>query len=303
MVVYRVDAARCLVRRPRRRSVEYAGFPAAGAGVAGADTSLKIAFFALLTRSDDLSTPIGAFARDEAGNEASVGFVDNVFPKPFRKSRIELDDRFLQRVVPDILTHSPELGLDPRGADVLPAFLKINGELRRAERRADRGAHAKRLDRRGSGTGPSSSWATRRSKRASRTTAPTSISGKEVDQQVHLGFDLAVDGRVAGRRGQRRHGAARRLAGHLRQLRHHRPRDGRRVALRPPVLDRREGRRRGQARPAIGRSGMTGLAGGDHLHFTMLVSGRAVNPVEWWDPHWIADRIDAEAARRGGGKV
>jgi murein DD-endopeptidase MepM/ murein hydrolase activator NlpD len=42
---------------------------------------------------------------------------------------------------------------------------------------------------------------------------------------------------------------------------------------------------------AIGRSGMTGLAGGDHLHFTQLVHGRAVNPVEWWDPHWIEDRV------------
>jgi hypothetical protein len=36
---------------------------------------------------------------------------------------------------------------------------------------------------------------------------------------------------------------------------------------------------------------MTGLAGGDHLHFTMLLSGRMVNPVEWWDAHWIADRV------------
>ena len=36
---------------------------------------------------------------------------------------------------------------------------------------------------------------------------------------------------------------------------------------------------------------MTGLAGGDHLHFTMLVNGQMVNPVEWWDPHWIEDRI------------
>ena len=41
----------------------------------------------------------------------------------------------------------------------------------------------------------------------------------------------------------------------------------------------------------IGRSGMTGLAGGDHLHFTMLVNGQPVNPVEWWDAHWIQDRI------------
>jgi len=41
----------------------------------------------------------------------------------------------------------------------------------------------------------------------------------------------------------------------------------------------------------LGRSGMTGLAGGDHLHFTMLVNGQMVNPVEWWDPQWIRDRI------------
>ena len=41
----------------------------------------------------------------------------------------------------------------------------------------------------------------------------------------------------------------------------------------------------------LGKSGMTGLAGGDHLHFTMLVGGHMVNPIEWWDPHWIQDRI------------
>jgi murein DD-endopeptidase MepM/ murein hydrolase activator NlpD len=46
-----------------------------------------------------------------------------------------------------------------------------------------------------------------------------------------------------------------------------------------------------QKEATLGRSGMTGLAGGDHLHFTMLVNGRMVNPVEWWDAHWIEDRI------------
>jgi hypothetical protein len=24
----------------------------------------------------------------------------------------------------------------------------------------------------------------------------------------------------------------------------------------------------------------------------MLVRGRAVNPVEWWDSHWIEDRVE-----------
>ena len=41
----------------------------------------------------------------------------------------------------------------------------------------------------------------------------------------------------------------------------------------------------------IGRSGETGLAGGDHLHFTILLHGLPVNPQEWWDAHWIHDRL------------
>ena len=49
--------------------------------------------------------------------------------------------------------------------------------------------------------------------------------------------------------------------------------------------------RHGDKGQTIGRSGMTGLAGGDHLHFTMLVNGQPVNAVEWWDPQWIEDRV------------
>ena len=41
----------------------------------------------------------------------------------------------------------------------------------------------------------------------------------------------------------------------------------------------------------LGQSGATGLAGGDHLHYTTLLQGLPVNPVEWWDPHWIHDRL------------
>ncbi len=35
----------------------------------------------------------------------------------------------------------------------------------------------------------------------------------------------------------------------------------------------------------------TGLAAGDHLHFDVLVDGYYVNPIEWWDPHWIKTHI------------
>jgi murein DD-endopeptidase MepM/ murein hydrolase activator NlpD len=50
----------------------------------------------------------------------------------------------------------------------------------------------------------------------------------------------------------------------------------------------------------LGRTGVTGLAGGDHLHFTMLVNGVAVNPVEWWDSHWMEDRVLRKIREAGG---
>jgi murein DD-endopeptidase MepM/ murein hydrolase activator NlpD len=41
----------------------------------------------------------------------------------------------------------------------------------------------------------------------------------------------------------------------------------------------------------IGRTGVTGLAGGDHLHFGILVHNTFVNPIEWWDESWIKNNI------------
>jgi murein DD-endopeptidase MepM/ murein hydrolase activator NlpD len=41
----------------------------------------------------------------------------------------------------------------------------------------------------------------------------------------------------------------------------------------------------------IGKTGETGLAVGDHLHFATLLQGIPVLPKEWWDPKWIKDNI------------
>ena len=37
----------------------------------------------------------------------------------------------------------------------------------------------------------------------------------------------------------------------------------------------------------LGYSGTTGLAAGDHLHFGLFLQGIPVNPAEWWDRKWI----------------
>jgi murein DD-endopeptidase MepM/ murein hydrolase activator NlpD len=273
--------------------VEYPGFPASGAGVEGADPSVKVAFFALLY-DQPLNAPIVAFARDEAGNQAKATFVDNVFEKPFKKSRIEIDDKFINRVVPEIIEHSPELKMTAPAQDspeMLAGFLRVNGELRKINADEIAALAAK--------TSPKKLWQEpfvqlgNSKVEASFADHRTYVyKGKEVDQQTHLGFDLAVTQHVpvaAANAGTVvnaswlgiygncviiDHGlGVQSLYGHLMSFD---------VKVGDTVT-------RGQV---IGRSDSTGLAGGDHLHFTLLVGGRMVNPVEWWDPHWMADRVD-----------
>jgi murein DD-endopeptidase MepM/ murein hydrolase activator NlpD len=44
----------------------------------------------------------------------------------------------------------------------------------------------------------------------------------------------------------------------------------------------------------IGRTGASGMAGGDHLHFGVFVGGLAVQPLEWWDASWLQNNIDSK---------
>ena len=41
----------------------------------------------------------------------------------------------------------------------------------------------------------------------------------------------------------------------------------------------------------IGLTGTTGMAGGDHLHYSMLINGVFVDPVQWWDAKWLRFNI------------
>ncbi|MBI3667374.1 MAG: M23 family metallopeptidase [Acidobacteria bacterium] len=252
----------------------------------GATPGTRFAFFAYSYDLPPRLTPLG-FARDEAGNEATATFWFRVFPKEFRSRDLDLTKDFLEKVTQDIYSHTPQLA---RSGDLLADFLKINGALRREDNRrlADL-----RFD-----TEEKFLW-----REPFRQLADSQVEahfadhrryfyqGKKVDEQDHLGFDLAVtanvpvlaanDGRVvfAGYLGIYGncvvidHGyGLQSIYGHLSS-----------VAV-------KAGDRVQQGRE-MGRSGSTGLAGGDHLHFSMQVDGVTVNPTEWWDQHWIRDRI------------
>jgi murein DD-endopeptidase MepM/ murein hydrolase activator NlpD len=289
MVVYRVTpedvASGVLVG-----DLEYPGFRASGVTVDGvkiSDPAMRVAFFALLF-DQDLKTPIRLFARDEAGNTARADFDFRVFPKPFKRSRIELDDRFLDRVVPAILEGTTEV--KPEG-DTLAKFLVINGDLRRK--------NAEKIASFASKTAPEMLWRGQVFHPFTNTAVESAFAdhrtyiykGKEVDQQVHLGFDLASFAGtpiVAANRGNVLFADELGIYGNCVILDH-----GMGVQSLYAHLSSIEVKvsQMVEKEQSIGRSGMTGMAGGDHLHFTMLVNGRMVNPVEWWDSHWIEDRI------------
>ena len=284
MVVYRVTPSD-VASGVRVGDVEYPGFPV------GTDAAVRAAFFALLW-DQPLNARIAAFARDEAGNEATVSFVDNVFEKPQKKSRIEIDDKFIDRVTPEIAEHSPELKLPapPTADNMLDVFLKENGELRQL--------NAKKIENLARGTsemrlwdGPFVQLGNSKVEAAFADHRTYIYKGKDVDHQVHLGFDLAVTSRVpivAANGGSVLNASWLGIYGNCVIIDHGmgvQSLYGHLSSFDVKVGDRVT---RGQT---IGRSGMTGMAGGDHLHFTMLVSGQMVNPVEWWDAHWIQDRI------------
>jgi murein DD-endopeptidase MepM/ murein hydrolase activator NlpD len=53
----------------------------------------------------------------------------------------------------------------------------------------------------------------------------------------------------------------------------------------------------------LGRTGETGLAGGDHLHYGVYLHGVAVLPVEWWDGKWINDNIVPKLEGQSGEEI
>ena len=293
-VVYRV-MPEGVVSGVRVGDHEYAGFPAKGAGIT-TDPALRAAFFALLF-DQDLNTPIQLFARDEAGNEATIALDHQVFPKPYAKSRIELNDAFLQRVVPAIAGASPDEGIATD--DILAGFLKINGDLRRKNNAFVAALAAK--------SSPDLKF-----KDAFQQLGDSQVEarfadtrtyvykGKEVDRQVHLGYDLAVTAQVAiaaSQRGTVVHAGDLGIYGNCVVLDHGlgvQSLYGHLSSIDVKVGDSVE------KAQTIGRSGMTGLAGGDHLHFTMLVGGQQVTPVDWWSQQWMDDRVLRKITAAGG---
>jgi murein DD-endopeptidase MepM/ murein hydrolase activator NlpD len=260
-------------------------------GTAGlfADPALRASLFAMPESLPN--APFVAVAVDAAGNRRTSSFDLVVKPRSFPEKTLNIDAEFLRRKVPDLLR---ENGI-PVPADLVQGYLVVNRDIRRTTearlreitRESDATPRWQGALLRMPNSAPLSGFADRR----------TYVhQGNVIDHQTHLGFDLAslkmspipaaAAGRVvfAGPLGiygttvLLDHGMGLfTLYGHLSS-----------TAVTPGATVARG--------DLIGKTGETGLAGGDHLHFSVTIRGIHVDPIEWWDAHWITDHVDARLA-------
>jgi murein DD-endopeptidase MepM/ murein hydrolase activator NlpD len=249
----------------------------------------RFAIFAV-PRDARADAAIRAVGIDAAGNRTAVGWPTRLQERKFPEVRINLRGVFLSSKVPELAS---SLGI--REGDPISTFQRINRETRAANELQIREIVA--------ASSPERHW--RGAFEQLRNSAVTSLfaehrsyfaEGEKVSEAIHYGYDLASTsgapitaanaGRVIFRDRLGIYGncvildhglGVSSLYAHLSRI------------------DVREGDLLEKGH-RLGLSGATGLAGGDHLHFAVLVGSTYVDPKEWWDPKWVHEHIEARLA-------
>lgn len=235
-------------------------------------------------------------AEDEAGNITKVHVPVYYSLLHEKSSRIRISDSFIETKV---LTIMRRLGIHKRGS-LLEDFLYVNDVVRREDSDRIKGICNHSVDR--------MMWHGAFSQLFG--SEVTSVfgekryyyyKGRHIDTKYHMGYDLAsvrnakvnaansgvvvFEGYLGiyGNALILDHGfGIFSLYGHLSSFLVH---EGDRV----------------KKNQIIAITDATGLAAGDHLHFDVLVDGYYVNPLEFWDPHWlkvhVVLKIDKAKAR------
>ncbi|MFP5239637.1 MAG: M23 family metallopeptidase [Acidobacteriota bacterium] len=248
------------------------------------DTGNYACIFAFPWNMDPSRFQPRLFAEDSAGNERSISFRYQARPTKFKHDNLNVGDEFLQAKMPQFETMYPDI------KDPVALYVKVNRDVRKE--------NVAKLFEFAAKTSPKMLWdgAFLRLPNA----APRAGFGdgrsylyknQKIDEETHLGVDLASlenaqvpasnNGRVVftgffgiyGNAVVLDHGwGLQTIYSHLSQIR---VKEGDEV-------------KKGDI---LGNTGATGLAAGDHLHFGIILQGIEVQPIEWWDPHWIKDNI------------
>ena len=248
------------------------------------DPDTYIAFFA---HPYDVSEAEKAVlvATDKAGNSREMRLAYTLKDVRYKKSTIPISDDFIQAKVAPLLSD-----VGARQGSPKDIFIKVNHGLRKENEDKIRMVGQKTANRM-LWSGPFSQLSNSKVE-ANFADARTYIYHNEaIDTAYHLGFDLSVTKRypveaansgivsftgdlgIYGNTVIIDHGLGlSTLYGHL------------------SSIDVKEGEQIKQQQ-IIGKTGETGLAVGDHLHFATLLQGVPVLPKEWWDAKWIRDNI------------
>ena len=248
------------------------------------DPNTYIAFFAHpYNVSEDQKAVL--VATDKAGNSRELRLAYTLKDVKYKKSTIPVSDDFIQTKVAPLLND-----VGARQGNPKDIFVKVNHGLRKENEDKIREVGQKTTNRM-LWSGPFIQLSNSKVE-ANFADARTYIYRDEpIDTAYHLGFDLSVtkkypveaantgvvsfvgDLGIYGNTVIIDHGLGlSTLYGHL------------------SSIDVKEGDQIKQYQ-IVGKTGETGLAVGDHLHFATLLQGIPVLPKEWWDPKWIKDNI------------
>jgi len=236
-------------------------------------------------------------ATDKAGNTREIRLAYELKNVKYRKSTLAISDSFLQSKVAPLLADAAARDGAPK--DV---FVAVNREMRKENEDRIAAVTSKAT--------PSLLWKDAFAQLSNSKVEANfadqrtyTYNGEVIDNAYHLGYDLSVtknypveasnSGTVAftgdlgiyGNTVILDHGLGLfSLYGHLSSIE---VKAGDSVAR----------------RQILGKTGETGLAAGDHLHFGIYLDGVAVLPVEWWDQKWIDDNIKPKLEGRSGQEV
>jgi len=245
-----------------------------------------ISYFPLPVDAKQGKNNIKVMARDEGGNETYINLPCQIKSKKFRSDKMALSDNFLAQKMPEFQSQFASL----QGKSPVETFMYVNGFLREDNFKTIQGACQKTSSKqlwqgpflRMKNAAPMAQHGDKRT---------WVYQGKIVGESTHLGVDLASTAHapveaanngvivfagylgIYGNAVIIDHGLGLfSLYGHMNTIH---GKTGQEV-------------KRGES---VGQTGLTGLAAGDHLHFSILIGGQFVNPQEWWDSHWIADNV------------
>jgi murein DD-endopeptidase MepM/ murein hydrolase activator NlpD len=222
--------------------------------------------------------------RDLAGNEATQTLYIYAIPKEFKNDRLTISDDFLNDKMTQYTAQYPQ---DQTPLDI---YKRVNSELRKQ--------NEGELRRIGLETSPTPLWSgpfLRLPGAAGRAGFGDQrdyfYNGMKIDHQTHLGVDLASLANApvpAANAGKVVLAEFFGIYGNCVIIDHGLGLQSLYSHLDSFDVKKGDEVKRGQF---VGKTGTTGLAGGDHLHFGILISGVQVSPVEWWDEHWIQDNV------------